>query len=456
MAEPTPDPLWAALAARGLPVEGLSPEAFAVLRRYAGRLAAEGLLADPWDLLCPAVVRTTSAEARRLAAMVPVPPPAPAPEPEPDPAPAPSPGPFPTAVLAPLLAGHARWARRLLGAGPVYGLMRDGGLLADAFAAATPGAVGRRLWLSRRLCLVAALAGPDDREGLVNLLVRARGHPPRLAEAAAALGVADEGGPPGLDPDAPLASADLPALLDWLAAGRRRAAVADRIAAVRAGILRHLRAEGALDGPALSLLDVGYAATVQTALARLLAAEGIGIPLRGAYLVTTPGAVWAHRAGGSARGFLADFGAPTDFAATVLRCREVIEALLAPGDGPLVGHGPDGEPLTAPPVLPTGQRAAVAQVQRAAVAAVAALPPGAEPTATTARALVHRLLTAPTADEAARIGGWLYDDPATIGPPRRLAAIVGGSPDPAALRDAPRDLVLWPAAAALLLRSGRI
>jgi hypothetical protein len=455
VAEPTPDPSWAALAARGLLPGDLSPEAFAVLRAYAGRLAADGLLADPWDLLCPGVVRTTPDAARRLAATVPAPAPAPAPAPEPDPEPAPSPGPFADAVLAPLLAGHARWARRMLGAGPVYGLMRDGGLLADAFATATPGAVGRRLWLSRRLCLVAALAGPDDREGLVNLLVRARGHPPRLAEAAAELGVADEGLPAGLDPDTPLAPAGLSPFLDWLATGPRRAGVAARITVVRAGILRHLRAEGALDGPTLALLDVGYAATVQTALTRLLAAEGIGIPLRGAYLVTSPGAVWAHRAGGSARGFLADFGAPTDFAATVLRYREVIEALLAPGDGPLLGHGPDGEPLTGPPVLPAGQRAAVADVQRAALAVVAALPPGVEPSAAAARVLVRRLLTAPTADEAARIGGWLYDDPATIGPPRRLAAVAVGLPDPAALPDAPRDLVLWPAAAAML-RSGRV
>ena len=450
MAEQAADPLGTALAERGLLIEDLSPEAFGVLRRYAGQLAADGILADPWDLLAPAVVRATPEEVRRLAAAFPGPPlefPC-----EPDPA-LPSPS---GDVLAPLLAGYARWARQWLGEGPAYGLMRDGGLLADAFTAACPGTVGRRLWLSRRLCLVAALASPDDREGLVNLLVRARGHPPRLAEVSAELGVAEEGPPAGLDPEALLASADLPAVLDWLAAGRRRTGVAARIGAVRQGILRHLRAAGALDGPMLSLLDVGYAATVQTALARLLAAEGIGIPLRGAYLATTPGAVWAHRASGSARGFLVDFGAPVGFAAKVLRCREVIEALLAPGDGPLVGHGPDGEPLTASPVLPADQRAAVADVQRAALAAVAALPPGMEPSAGAARALVRRLLTAPTADEAARIGGWLYDDPATIGPPRRLAEIVSRHADLAALRDAPRDLVLWPAAAALMLRSRRI
>ena len=328
-------------------------------------------------------------------------------------------------VLGPMLAGQVRraWADLRAAGGPrrVFGLMRDGGLLADALGVACPEVDARRLWLSRRLCLLAALHAPDDAEGLANLLVRARGRPALVSEALAELGVAEEGVPSGLAADDPLDPARLHRLRDALATGARRRAASARIAAVRTGILRHLRIAGALDEPVLPLLDVGYAASIQTALSRLLAAEGIEVRPWGAYLVTTPGAVWALRAGGAVRGFLADFGAPGWFATDFLRHREVVEALFAPGDGPLLGHDTDGGPITGPPVLPAIQRVTAAAMRSEALATVAQMPHGTEPDADFVRRLCLRLLTVPTAGEVALLGPWIYDDPLAIGPPRRLA-----------------------------------
>jgi hypothetical protein len=450
MAEPGTGALWAALADRGLLATDLSAEAFASLYGYAQGLAARGIVPTPEDLLCPAVVRTGPATLRDLVAAladVPAPSGVEGPPPPPPDRLADLAG---TDPFAPVLAGFVRRARSALcgddPARPVFGLMRDGGLLADAMAATYPGAATRRLWLSRRLCLIAALRGADDREGLTNLLVRARGHPARVAEALADLGVDGTGTPHGLRADDPVDGTRLPRLLDALAHDPRRRRVEARIRAVRTGLLAHLRGAGAFDGPDLALLDLGYAATIQTALARILAAEGIPVRLRGAYLVTTPGAVWARRAGGDVRGDLAAFGAPSWFTTPFVRHREVIETLCASGDGPLLDYGVDGAPVLGPPGLPVDQHDAVRRRQAATLEVIARLPAGAEPDPDMARALCLRLLVAPTAAEAAEIGDWLYDDPLAVGPPRRLTD--GGGGTAADLLGASREALLWPAAAA--------
>lgn len=414
---------WRSFRARGWLAPDLGADSFRVLHRYAANLAAVGTIADTYDLLCPALVRASAAEARRVAAEAD----------EPD-------FPSPTAAegedaegdpFAAVLGGFAHWARERLAALPVFGLMRDGGVLADAFAQADPGAVVGKLWLSRRLCLLAALAGPDDHEGLLNLLVRARGRPPAAAEAARDLGLVDD------PPEITLDQEHLPAFLDWLAG--RRSALGESILTCRRGVLRHLRARGVLDQPAVALLDVGYAATLQRTLTRICALEGRMLTLHGTYLLTTPGAVWAVREGGAASGFLADFGAPEGFTATFLRCREVLEVLCASGDGALSGYDQNGDPVLAPPVLGEDQRTEVRAIQNAALAALPT------PSAAKARRSWLRLLTAPTPEEAAQIGGLLYDDPLAVGSPRRLAAADSLPVD--AILAASRAEVLWPAGA---------
>lgn len=437
--------LWNEYRRQGLPVRDIGAEAFAILRRYADRQEADGTVDDAFTLLCPAVLATDPATARRIAGTVagrdlPAAPPAALPPtrealdacPRDD-------------VLTVLLAGFAHWAeglRREWGC-RAFGIMRDGGVLADAVAMLAPD-VGK-LWLLRRLCLVAALASAEDREGLANLLQRARGRPATAGEAVQELGVAEEPLPAGLASADLLDHERLAMLCDWLATGRPRLAVNAHVQALRRRIVAHLRAAGALDGPAVALLDVGYAATVQRTLQRILALEGWQVRLHGAYLVTTPGALWALRQGGSAHGFLADLGAPGWFAAPFLRSREVIEAHCTSGDGPLLGYDDDGRPVLGQSLLPAAQRAAVARAQSHACGMVGQL--AAVPDQAAVRLRCLRLLTAPTADEAARLGAWLYDDPLSIGHPRRLAEAPPNL-SPEAVLTAPRSVVLWPAALA--------
>ncbi len=461
------------LAAHGLLAPGITPAAFVEARRYAAHVTADADAA--WALLAPNVVTNGRAAAllataagqlvaEDVLAM------ALAPDGGRDPwrerrtAPPGGADPDGFALLGPVLAGFAAWAWGLIDGAPaeaaVVGVMRDGGLLAASLRAARPAAESRvtEAWLGRRACLLAALYGADDAEGLRNLLVRSRGRPARMAEIQADFGLAGETGP--LRPDEPVVGDAVPAVLAWLAGDRRaRAAVAETGTRLRRGIVSHLRGLGLLGRP-LVLLDVGYAGTVQRLLPRILVAEGVPAPVTGLYLATTPGVVWAARTTGMARGYLVDHGAPVAVAGPLIRSREVVEALLGSADGPLAGYAPDGTPRLGPPVAGPAQTADLARIQAGALAFVET--PGTVATATAdhdaartrARAIVWRLLAVPCAREAGRWGGWIHEDALATDGPQPLTGD-GRLPDaPTAVLTAPRVAVLWPAGRAALDGAG--
>lgn len=442
---------WRAVGAefgrRNWLADGVDAAAFAAARAYAARHSAE-----PYGLLCPGVVTVPPAQAQAAEAALAVQaaPPAAA-------SPPPALAVLPDAEgdvldtigrrrLGPLAAGYAHWAWQRVAAGSgldaprIFGVMRDGGFLAACLRAARPEAAAQvgEVWLSRRLCLAAAIASADDRESLVNMLVRARGVPARVAEALSDLGLAGET-PRGLDPDAVLAGDTLARFLDWLA-GPARSALAPHVAGLRAAILAHLGERGALDGATLPLLDVGYAGSIQRALSRILAMAGSPVRPLGLYVLTSPGLLWALREGGAAHGFLAHLGAPEWCANTFLRCREVFESLCSADVGPLRSYGPGGQPLCDPPVAPLGQRSAIAAIQGAALAHVRDTP--APAAAEAARRAWISFIVAPTPTEAGVMGDWLFDDALAVGLPRRL----GRGPHHLT---APRSQVLWPFAAAI-------
>ncbi|MBX9633482.1 MAG: hypothetical protein K2X44_00750, partial [Magnetospirillum sp.] len=288
--------------------EGISVAAFVSARRYAA-----GCTADPYALLCPGVVTASPAQARQvealgLAAPVPsclLPELAALPEGQGD-------------VLAelgrrrlgPVAAAYAHWVWDRLGPDlPIFGIMRDGGFLAQSLRAVRPQSADRvgTLWLPRRLCLTAAIASADDHEALLNLLVRSRGAPASLGEALDDLGLTET--PPGFAAHELLEGERLTGFLHWLA-GPARKAVQAHAAALRSAILAHLGAQGALDHPVLALADVGYAGSIQRALSRILAMAGSPVRPLGLYVLTSPGLVWALHDGARAHGFLAQLGAP--------------------------------------------------------------------------------------------------------------------------------------------------
>lgn len=352
-------------------------------------------------------------------------------------------------VLGPVIGPFAVWAaQRLRAAGGqgVFALMRDGEFLLRSVAIADPERVTgeSRLWLGRRQCLLAVVGDGSDSERLKDFLVRARGVPCPVGQALADLGI--DAAPP-LGRDETLDEGRFPAFAAWLASDRRAgAAVAAASAQARAGVLAHLKRQGALDGNVLTLLDVGYAGNIARTLALIFAAEGLPVAVRGLYLVTSPGIAWAERAGVSSAGFLAEAGQPSPFAGLFIRHREVVEALCATPFGPLVGYAPDGSPQCAPSLLPVRQLEQVARVQAGALEYIAVLGTGCVPEADPAdgaRRVLSRLFLAPLPWEAEVIGGWAYEDGLAVNGIRRLAGRTeGASPGS-------RDDVLWPAAAGL-------
>ena len=200
--------------------------------------------------------------------------------------------------LGPVLAAFGRWCaaqvRREHGADRIFGIEREGRLLsrmAEPF-----GIAASSLHLSRRIGLVATL-GSVDEEGLTNLLVRARARPATLGEASDLLGIEC---PDVAGADAPVA---IRPLLDHLRTSGEIAAVRERSRQVREGLLAYLAAMGVRwDDTPLVLADLGYAGNIQRTLIQCLRLVGIGKPVVGLYLVTSPGIAWARRAGGIAAG----------------------------------------------------------------------------------------------------------------------------------------------------------
>lgn len=384
---------------------GVDAASFASARAYAGRVRPDA----PYQLLCPGIVRMDPAAAAGLerAALT-----------------APGMGggdfyaAFGAALLGPLVGGFAHWAwrqwRPLAGGGALVAVMRDGALLGRAVARRA-GRDVPEIWLSRSLCLLGAVADVHDGEALRNLLVRARSHPATTAEALNDLGLADES-VPGLASSAPLAGEGVDRLLDWLAGTPVAAArVAAASAAARRAVLEHLDAAGALGGPTLGLIDVGYCGTIQRCLSRITALEGVPVRTLGLYLATSPGAVWAAGQQAMVRGFAVQYGAPDWLAVPLIRARAVLELLLGAPLGALAGYD-HGMPRLAPPDYPAGQREAMARMQDAALAA-AGRPPG----RMAARLLLARLLAAPTAEEVRHLGHWLYHDHLTVAHPQALS-----------------------------------
>jgi hypothetical protein len=461
----------AAFAARGWLARGIDPEGFAEAYRYARRTCADAETAyamlSPHVLTAPVeqaarigtdlVDRTLDRTALRmrcedvLAATL-------SPAGHADPWGATRLGvsggadPDGFVFLGPLLAGFAAWAWERIDAAPtgtgVVGVLRDGHLLADALRLTRPEAADGvvNAWLGRRTCLPAALRDADDEDGLVNLLVRARGHPGRMADIQAELGLSEERAP--FPADTPVDRTILPAVLAWLTGDRRvRAALAAHAARIRRGIVAHLRRLDLLGRP-LVLLDVGYAGTIQRLLPRILALEGRPAPVWGAYLATTPGILWATRASGPAWGFVVDHGAPARLATSLVRSREVMEALLGSADPPLDGYDSEGGPLLDAAWLPPAHRSDLSRIQAGARAFLTTTcPPATTGSAvdvrTRSRAILWRLLAVPDRLEAARWGHWTYADPLALDTPRTLVG--GGRTDTDSRSDC-----LWPAGRAAL------
>lgn len=101
-------------------------------------------------------------------------------------------------VIGSVLHAFAHWLQSQLPASatPLYGIMREGRLLARLHR--RHGGTAAEIWLNRRLCMKAAILSAEDDEALRNFLVRGRRLPLSPAQAACELGLPPPLSSPGL------------------------------------------------------------------------------------------------------------------------------------------------------------------------------------------------------------------------------------------------------------------
>ncbi|MDO8364851.1 MAG: rhamnan synthesis F family protein [Actinomycetota bacterium] len=132
-----------------------------------------------------------------------------------------------------------------------------------------------------------------------------------------------------------------------------------------AGLQRYLQHLGIDERTPLSFIDLGYAATTQRALARVLPND-----IAGVYCATTPAAATAAGPGQSAHGYFAD-GVPFWTGNWFIDNSLLLEALLSATHGQVVGYRPDPDQ----PGDPTFHPASAAPHGRPTDAAFARLAP---------------------------------------------------------------------------------
>lgn len=368
------------------------------------------------------------------------------------------------ASLAAPLAAFARWVvgtAQARGTQRIFGIMREGRFLGD-IVAATSAELGaplktEELWLSRRAVIGAALYA-DDLSLLADFIMVAPGG--TTGEVLEKVG---------------LSSADVPgfdvgregALQSLIGEISRRPALKEKVLAVSARLRRNLLAGLArrfdLAQPqCITLMDLGYAATIQAVLARILAREGAAVTLEGLYFALNDTGL-ARRAGGlAAEAFLGTGAAGLALGRLLSRTPDVLEHACMCREGSLAAYDAAGQPVLLPNQRSAGQLDQMEVLQagiHAGLAAVngllgdfASTPHDSPALAAQAGRMVEAMVLHPTPAETGSIGGWQHEANFDLADRRRLTDLAF---DPAqleyrgfaALQDIGRHQAYWPAAA---------
>lgn len=373
------------------------------------------------------------------------------------------------AVLAPIFTAYARWVVdtvRREGADRVLGVMREGRFLRRVVEATAErmglGLAIGELWMSRRAVTLAALFA-DDLNRLPDAIMLNPGRTTDEILKGLGLGRSDLKGvlPADFDLRRPGAVA---ALAQAIVA---TPTLKDKVLAVSAGhranLLRGLGKLIDLSKPqTIALLDLGYAATIQTVLGQILQRAGAKIRLVGLYLAHNDKAMANVRAGADIRAYLGNEGFLGTTAALISRTPDVLEHACMCREGTLETYDAVGEPVLLPSQRDETQITQMETVQAgvlAGMAAVDGLLGGLDKTAAEAPTLklqVAQIILAamlyPTPAEAAGIGGWQHEANFDLADIRRFTDL---SFNPAeleyrglpSLQTLARQQVYWPAAA---------
>ncbi len=335
---------------------------------------------------------------------------------------------FGAVVLGPVFTAFAEWVHQRAqaeGVSVVYCMMREGEFLGRLVNGArryldSP-VLARTVWVSRHVCSRAAIFQCSEEE-LSGFLRRRRS--PTVREVCESLGV-------GLA-DLPELHSEADGRLDDADLRRRfihhltrrddlRATVVAGAAELRNRLVTHFTNSVESSDEKVLVVDLGWGGSIQTYLQKVLAGSGLGVHLRGLYLLTNSSAVERILEGLDAEGFLAQGGFPETPARWIGRSPEILEQVCMTDVGSLAGFTEDGEPVTDP-----ASQSPVQMLQRVAVqkgilafqeewARYASLRPrGGRALWEAARPLllnaVARFVASPTAREAMMFGDWLHDE----------------------------------------------
>lgn len=372
------------------------------------------------------------------------------------------------AQLGPVFAGFARWivgacaARQVT---KVFGIMREGrflGRLVDATARDLGVPLKtEEVWLSRRAVIGASLYA-DDLSRLGDAIAVAPGE--SEVDILASLGLTQADVTAVLPGFAVRTNGALSALTEAiLGSAGLRAKVLARAEDLRRGLLKGLAKHFDINSPQrVVLMDLGYAATIQTVLAGILAREGAKVQLEGLYLALNERALLHRQAGSEIQAFIGNDGYNALTARLLTRTPDVLEHACMCREGSLARYDAKGAPvllanqrsatqLAQMDVLQEGILAGAATVNRL-LGDLARTAHDAPALAAQVGRMIEGLLLHPSRQEAETLGAWQHEANFDLADRRALTDLAF---DPLALEyrgypallEAGRHQVYWPAAA---------
>lgn len=330
-------------------------------------------------------------------------------------------------ILGPVLTGFAEWSASKAceaGISTLWCPMREGEMLSNLIngSAAARGwdVTAKPVWLSRHVTALASLDSFDV--GEIFEFVR-RPYRPTVRQVLSMFDLR-----PG---DVPSLADKLEVIVDVSRAElistiltenphlRNRLALAS--ATARERLLASLAKSGALDDRNLTLVDLGWAGTIQQMLARVLRLAHMDIVPSGLYLATNEGSLKLIREGMRAEGYLGQGGHPHKIVRTISRSPEIVEQVVNSPCGSLIGFSDTGTPILGPftdgAAHQAERQAAQAGVYRFqelwnshVLIAGASWPSLAQGGQRRLSNILVSSLNMPTAAEAALFGGWGHEE----------------------------------------------
>ena len=133
----------------------------------------------------------------------------------------------------------------------------------------------------------------------------------------------------------------------------------------RKNLIKHLFSLLDLDKQKkIAMLDLGYNATIQGCIQKILDHEKPGIQTMGFYWITGAQVYNAQEQGAIVEGWLAHNNHPVDLAHPFLRSPEIIEQCFMADTGSTLGHDNNGKPVLAKHSVENQQREQIKQVQQ--------------------------------------------------------------------------------------------